>query len=437
MNARRVQSRRTFLARAAAGVACATAVRSAPCLRAAAEKPKRILLANCWHAINIGDIAHGPGMLRLIATHLPEAQVTLWPEPTYANPGPQRPWVDAVTRMLGAAFPRVTILPPGGVDNGRPVARELIAAIDAADLLIVGSGGFHAKAAQAWTAVTRKPFGGYGNTFSSPSGKTLYEKAAFLFCRDTPSVKLLHDAGIKGPEIAFGPDSTFGLGLRDEARAEHYLRQAGLVENKFLCVVPRLRHSPYPEMYGFAPSDREKENARVNAQFKAADHAAARELIVNWVRATGQKVLACPEMTYGVPLAREELVDPLPADVRPHVVWRDTFWLCDEAASVFARAVAVVSLECHSPIIAIANGTPAIHLRVETDNPTKSRMFADIGLPEWIHENTGMTGARLTQLVMDIQREPTVARKKVSAAMEYVWQRQTATMAVVKQALGS
>jgi hypothetical protein len=121
MNARRVQSRRTFLARAAAGVACATAVRSAPCLRAAAEKPKRILLANCWHAINIGDIAHGPGMLRLIATHLPEVQVTLWPEPTYANPGPQRPWVDAVTRMLGAAFPRVTILPPGGVDNGRPV----------------------------------------------------------------------------------------------------------------------------------------------------------------------------------------------------------------------------------------------------------------------------------------------------------------------------
>ena len=48
----------------------------------------------------------------------------------------------------------------------------------------------------------------------------------------------------------------------------------------------------------------------------------------------------------------------------------------DEAASIYARALAVVSLDRHSPIIALAAGTPAIHLRVPTDDPHKSRMLA-------------------------------------------------------------
>jgi polysaccharide pyruvyl transferase WcaK-like protein len=392
-------------------------------------------LANCWHAINIGDVAHAPGMLQLIATHLPGTEVTLWPSPTYPNAGPTQPWIDATNRMLRAAFPRLKILAPGGTKDGRIVSPELAAAVEAADLLIVGSGGFHTKEAQAWTALTRKPFGGYGNTFSGMSGEALYGKASFLFCRDSPSVKLLQDGGVKGPEVAFGPDSTFGLALRDEARAESYLRKVGLEPKKFLGVIPRLRHSPYPEIYGFAASEREKENARVNAQFKSIDHAACRELIVNWVRTTGQKVLACPEMIYGVPLAQEELVDPLPADVRRSVVWRDSFWLCDEAASVLARATALVSLDCHAPIIALANGTPAIHLRVETDNLTKSRMFADIGLPEWIQENSGMTGDRLTAMVMEIHRDPAAARRKVARALEFVRARQTETMRTVRATL--
>jgi polysaccharide pyruvyl transferase WcaK-like protein len=95
----------------------------------------------------------------------------------------------------------------------------------------------------------------------------------------------------------------------------------------------------------------------------------------------------------------------------------------------------IISLDCHSPIIALAAGTPAIHLRVPTDNPHKSRMFADIGLPEWIHELEGMTGARLTELVMDIRREPAIAAQKVARAMTFVRGRQAATMAAVRAAL--
>ena len=90
------------------------------------------------------------------------------------------------------------------------------------------------------------------------------------------------------------------------------------------------------------------------------DHAKLREMIVSYVRKTGNKVMACAEMTYQVELAKQQLVDPLPDDVKKNVVWRDTFWLPDEAASIYSKAQAVVSMECHSPLIALHNGTPAI-----------------------------------------------------------------------------
>ena len=70
-------------------------------------------------------------------------------------------------------------------------------------------------------------------------------------------------------------------------------------------------------------------------------------------------------MTYQVELAKHVLVDPLPDDVKQNVVWRDTFWLPDEAASIYSKAQAVVSMECHSPLIALHNGTPA-YLRSTT-----------------------------------------------------------------------
>jgi len=307
-----------------------------------------------------------------------------------------------------------------------------------ADLFIVGSGGMHESPLEVWRATTTKPYGVNGVTFANVSAEraAVLQKAAFVYCRDSVSVENLRKAGVTGPNVGFAPDTTFALHLRDDARADRYLHENGLANKKFICVVPRHRFSPYHTIYQDPNvTDRDREVDRINAEFKAADHAATRELIINWVRGTGLKVLACPEMTYGVPLAKEQLVDPLPADVKAKVVWKDSFWNADEAASVYARALAVVSLDCHSPIIALAAGTPAIHLRVPTDNPHKSRMFADIGLPEWIHELEGMTGARLTEMVMAIHREPAIAAQKVERAMTFVRQRQAVTMASVRAAL--
>ena len=49
-------------------------------LRAAAPgRAPRLLLRSSWQTVNIGDIAHTPGMLALLEKHLPEAEITLWP----------------------------------------------------------------------------------------------------------------------------------------------------------------------------------------------------------------------------------------------------------------------------------------------------------------------------------------------------------------------
>ena len=39
---------------------------------------KRILLRSSWQTINIGDIAHTPGVIALLEKHLPDVEVRLW-----------------------------------------------------------------------------------------------------------------------------------------------------------------------------------------------------------------------------------------------------------------------------------------------------------------------------------------------------------------------
>jgi len=50
------------------------------------------------------------------------------------------------------------------------------------------------------------------------------------------------------------------------------------------------------------------------------------------------KILVVPEDSTQMETGRELLVDPLPADVKAKVVWRENFWLTDEAISTEAAA---------------------------------------------------------------------------------------------------
>jgi len=384
--------------------------------------PRRILIASGWHDINIGDIAHTPGLLGLLRQHCPQAELTFWPHPTLK--GPERTELAPETlALLKRHYPEVRILKAGGAQVPLPPGRaDLVQAFAEADLLVVNSGGFHPAPAAAWCAATGKPYIAFGCSFSppGPEAAALLNQAAFLGCRDSGSRDYLQAALPAGAPIAFSPDAVFAFRDRDEDRASALLARTGVGEAGFLCVIPRLRYSPYPAMYRYEPSAEEQEHARVNDQFRHSDHAILRDLITRWVRETGRLVLACPEMTYGLELARVELVESLPADIRAQVGLCEHFWMPDEAAAVFARAAMVVSLDCHSPIIALANGTPAIHIRLPTDHPTKWRMFADIGLPDWVWRHETIDGERLFGLVRGCIENPAEAKRKLERAMETV-----------------
>lgn len=393
-------TRRRFLA---ASALAAAASRTSP----AAWRPRRILLRSSWQTVNIGDIAHTPGMLRLLEQHLPDVEVTLWPSSVS----------DGVEALLLARFPKLRF--------ARTTA-EKREALEQCDFCLHGSGPslVGAAAIKSWMA-TGKPYGIGGVTLNDVElrdQKALLAGARFVFCRDTTSLEALKASGIAGPRMEFGPDATFALDLRDDARADAFLRQQALEPGKFACFVPRLRYTPYwKEGRKMAPEEVAKREAE-NERHRDPDHAKLRRAIVAWVRETGHKALLCPEMTYAVELLRPLLFDPLPDDVKPKVVARPSYWLTDEAASTYARAAVVVSLEMHSPIIALANGTPAIHLRQPTDT-RKGQMWRDVGLGDWLFEVEAANGEQIADRLLSLHRDRDATRATVTRARAFTAER--------------
>lgn len=410
---------------AAVGAGCALTAVTGDMIQAA-DGPC-ILLRSSWQTVNIGDIAHSPGVLRLLEKHLPHAQVMLWP----CN-------IDrGVEPMLRAGFPRVQIV-KGTLDKaGEPSTPELRAAFDRATLLLHGSGPsvVCAKDLEGWRKLTGKPYGIYGVTVSGVNDelRDLLSCARFVYCRDTISLETVRKSGATPPVLEFAPDGAFGFHLRDEDRAAAYLAASGLEEGRFVAAIPRLRYTPYYQIHHREPTQEDLRKAAISAEFQEADHARLREALILFVRETGLKVLACPEMIHEMRVAKESLVDPLPEDVKTRVVWREDYWLPDEATSVYARALGVVSFEMHSPIMAAANGTPAIHLRQPTDT-CKGQMWRDVGLSDWIFEIDDATGEDIARPLVAFATDRDESLEYLAAAMGFVRQRQEETMRVVGEA---
>lgn len=374
---------------------------------ASAGTSPTILVISGWQDMNIGDIAHTPGLLHVLATFLPEAKVILW----------KRRKGDEADAMLRQHFPHVPLI-YGNVDDERNVDSQAVrSAMAEADILVHGSGPavVGQKHLEAWIKHTDKPFGIFGTTIEEMRDglPEVLRKAAFVYTRETDSLKVLEEEGISGEHVAFAPDATFFMDIRDKQKARQFLRDSELSTQPFICAIPRLRYSP---SYQFKDVDWSQERIdkveRVNAATKEGDHAKLREVMTAWVRETGYKVLVCPEMTYQIPLMDELLIDPLPADVKPHVVKRG-YWMPDEAASVYARARAVVSFECHSPIMAIAAGTPSFYLRQPTDT-IKGQMYYDLGLDDWVFEIDDTTGQQIAEALMHVHQHYDQAQAKVA-----------------------
>ena len=275
---------------------------------------------------------------------------------------------------------------------------------------------------EAWVKNTQKPFGIFGTTIQhvSDSLKTLLQKASFLFTRETASLKVLEKEGLKGRNIAFAPDATFYMDIRNDQKANTFLEDNKLQDKKFICVIPRLRYTPYHKFRKSTNWSEEKiaHVEKVNAEKKEEDHAKLRQAMIAYIRETGNKVLVCPEMTYEVDIMDELLIDPLPEDVRPNVI-KHGYWLPDEAASVYAKALAVLSFECHSPIMAVAIGTPSFYLRHPEDT-IKGQMYYDLGFEDWVFEIEETTGEMITERLREVWTNYDKAKKEIKGNMKKV-----------------
>lgn len=428
-------NRRSFLQRTGASLAAG----AAPMLVARASgpagpKPKTILLYSGWQTINIGDIGHTPGTLRIIEQHLPDAQVILWAASVD----------ERVEALLRGRFPKVEIV-RGNLAKNDAGGKAVRAAFDRADLCIRNSGmgtdvGFMAHCKQIG-----KPYGLYGQSYfpAFVEGKQaaehiyLLDHAAFVYCREGRTLATLKKAGIKTPVLEFAPDGCFGIDVRDEPRARALMSRAGLEDRKFITIQLRTNTAKAP---GVDDTRVPKLNPLHPTPEQVADDerraAVYRELITSWVEKTGHKVLIAPEVKKEMGHNKRLLFDPLPEAIKARVVNCEEFWNVDEAASVFARAHTAVCHEPHSLIIALANGTPIIHTYSEFHSP-KCWMFEDIGLAEWLLEFDSTPAAKMAETLFRIDDDYPAALAKVAKAMDFVHRRQADTMRVVKGVLAA
>ncbi len=391
--------------------------------------PPKILVRSSWQTVNIGDIAHTPGILGILQKHFAEAEITLWPSRLD----------NGVEEILLREFPKLKIAPQN--------SDALKLAFKECDFLLHGSGPsiVAEKDLIRWDEETGKPYGIYGITFpmkssSSTVGRSKDEmarsvdvlsRAQFVFFRDSKSLALAKRLGAKSPVMEFGPDAAFACDLRDSEKAEAFLTANGLEEGKYLCCIPRLRYTPYWKIKSYVKFDGVR-HAR-NEKMKEHDHAPLRESIIETVGQTDLKVLVCPEDRTQMAVGKEMIIDKLPAEVLKRVVWRPDYWLTGEAVSAYVRSAGLFGNEMHSPIMCIGHGVPAIVCRF-AEQTSKGYMWEDIGLGDWLFDHDSPEDqARIVPAVLEMAKNPEAARKKAAVAKAFVENRQKETMEVLKK----
>ena len=390
-----------------------------------------ILLRSSWQTVNIGDIAHTPGVLAILQKHFPEADVRLWP----SNIG------NGVDQMLQSRFPKLQIV-KGPEDLKRAFAE--------CDFLLHGSGPslVAEKDLVRWNKETGKPYGIFGITFSmthstatQPSSDAavantiaVLSGAKFVFFRDSVSLELARSTGCSCPVMEFGPDGAFATDLRDDAKAAAFLNANGLEDGKFLCCISRLRYTPYWTIPAKKALLDDQKHAR-NEAMKEHDCKPLRDAITAVVTNTNLKILLCPEDETQMAVNKEMLFDRLPEDVRARCVWRENYWLTAEALSTYRRSAGLFGHEMHSPIMCIGNGIPAIVCRW-SEQTSKGIMWRDIGLGDWLFDFDNEEELKaLPAAVLAMAKDPAAANATAEQGREFVEQRQREMIAVLRKDL--
>jgi len=383
----------------------------------------KIMLCYSWSHSNIGDIAITPSMLNLIQHYIPTAEVTV-----VANSRAK-----ATEAYLTKRFPKCRVVESPFNMSIEQYSKEFQEAFEQADILLYNSGTTlsFGRWEKNWNRTmplamplfmareAGKPYGIYCQSFEKfawPSDelfRPMLSDAAFVFARDGNSLDYLKSLNIASPVLRWGPDATFAFSQHDEDAAEAFMKEHDLKPRKFITITIRT------SVQGFLDKKREEAHA-----------AKIRQLIETWVDETGHDVLICPEVEWEIEPSRKLILERLPQNIRSHVKFKDKFWLPDEAFSVYAKAEAIVSMEQHSIILALAAGTPVILPRF-WENGRKAWMLRDLGIEEWLFDIDEDPEEQITAALLDIHNDYDAALSKVKSAMDIVHNGQKETMAVV------
>ena len=381
-----------------------------------------IMTAYAWGFGNIGDAAITPGLLGLLAESFPEHGSAVLAEAGHdrvrdylhrLTPGAlvlanalTRPFEIALTgteRQCAGKLPSLDetsvelvfdTFTPRVVDAVMQEDTEFTEVLRRTKLVVYNSGmvlvfgdgtlagrdfwGYTVRRSLPLLVANRLgiPYGVYAHSFDSFDGvpgqaffRRLLDEAAFVFCRESDSLRYLEETGIAEHSRAFVPDSTLSFVQRDEAWAAAFMARHGLQPGRFLVVVPRtwLGDTVVRDAIG---------EARSNAHMSTL-----RKSIEVWVRLTGMQVVIAVEVADELPHARRLVYGPLPDDVRSQCAMMDGFWLPDQAAGLYRQARVVLTMEQHSYLLAFGQETPAVVVTF-AESGRKIEMVRDFGQPE-------------------------------------------------------
>ncbi|HIT77106.1 MAG TPA: polysaccharide pyruvyl transferase family protein [Candidatus Avipropionibacterium avicola] len=386
-----------------------------------------------WQADNIGDVAHIPGTLVALQRRHPDARLSLLVHNIN----------ERELRMLARYFPDVTLV-TDRLEADAPVTPELERFLSDVDVLVHGSGPalVAGEVLQEWSRRTQQPYGVFAITVDPirPYEGTLdhlvpmihaidgdlltelerevFSGASFLHTRESLSRDFLQGQDIGPVRPRFGPDATVLCDFYDDADGRSVIEEYDLVDGEFLCAVPRLRFTPYHTIRGYAPGPEDHRKMAYNAGHVQDDFEVLRAGITAWVRRTGHRALIVPEMSYAVATAQQHLAGTFPEDVADKILVLPRFWELQEAAAVYRHSAGVLSMECHSPLLAVAEAVPTVYLRQPTDT-IKGHMYRDLGLDSHLVEvDHDDAVAQVEQVVTTILDDTDAARDRMQAAKD-------------------
>ena len=376
----------------------------------------------------MGEVAQVAGLLQILQGELPGVRLTVWATNLENGAG----------EWLKNLYPKVTFITGTTGDDGLPDQPALERAWKAADFLMHGpaTGMVARNHLEAWRRKTGKPFGIYGVTLPEMDEKlaSLLRAAAFVWLRDGISRAAVAKLGLEEAQLGFGPDSAFAMSHRNPAASDDWLHRHALDKKPFLCVVPKLRYTPYWQIYRRPPKYAEIAQAKQNKEFQETDHQLLLDALHRCLQIPDLHILVCPEMPYETEVGTNWIFQKLPESLQSRCIVRSEPWLPDEAAATYAKAKALLSLELLSCVVAAAAGTPALHVCLPEDRKS-GQMWRDVGLKDRIVDREQASGEILTEKLLALMEDAASNDTKLAGARKFIADRQQRAGEVLRKAM--